>query len=105
MPMELEPIEEAKQEEAALEKVPPNRKRGRPPGSKNKVKKPVLQQLPQEEVPEQQPQQEEVPQQPQPPSPRTQKRMYLQQMAKAQAELHERKMQYFANMLSRTLPY
>mgnify|MGYP000061090265 CR=1 FL=1 len=90
MPVELEPIEEAPAE-------PVKRKRGRPPGSKNKVKKPPVQL---EEVPQQQPQEEEAP-----PSPRTQKRMYLQQTAQAQAKLHERKMQYFANMLSKTLPH
>ena len=89
MPVELEPSNEKEE--------PPKRKRGRPPGSKNKPKQPPVQL---EEVPQQQPQEPEAP-----PSPKTQKRMYLQQMAQARAELHERKMQYFANMLSKTLPY
>ena len=89
MPVELEPIEEAPAE-------PVKRKRGRPPGSKNKVQKPPVEEVPHQQL------REEVPEMP---SPRTQKRMHLQQMAQEQAELQERKMQYFANMLSKTLPY
>ena len=106
MTIRVENVEKTAETEPEKEEPAPKR-RGRPPGAKDKTKRVVRRK---EEKPPPPPQ-EESPPSPQEESPppvisyRDQKRAYLRQMAEAQATQFEAKKQRFAAMLEKTLPY
>ena len=111
----VEPVKETEpaQPEPAVEEqqaaVPKQRpKRGRPPGSKNKA--PRKQTVTLVEQPDVRQEHQEVKEEtyvepPPPPSPRTQKRMYLQEMSKRKAELNAMKVRHYSTLLDDMFSY
>ena len=97
-PAQPEPAVEEQQ--AAVPKQKP--RRGRPPGSKNKA--PRKQTVTLVEQPDMRQEHQEVKEEtyvepPPPPSPRSQKRIYLQEMSRAKAELNALRVRHYSAIL------
>ena len=101
-PAQPEPAVEEQQ--AAVPKQKP--KRGRPPGSKNKApRKQTVRLVEQPDVQQEVKEETYVEPFPPPPSPRTQKRMYLQEMSRRKAELNARKVRHYSTLLDDMFSY
>ena len=91
-------VEEPETAAPEVEAAPKKRGRGRPPGAKNK---PKLQPPPRAEILPEPVQKKEPP--PPPPSPRTQRRLAINQAAEARRRVYEQCQKYYLDVLSAEL--